>query len=137
LAPNAVEDLGQAVNLAEQGAGRDDKNDQYLNTLGAVLYRAGRFDEAVRQLSALTSTWEQGRKLSTGTSPGYTWFFLAMAHHQLGQADEAKSWFDKAVERAEKEMQSEPVWNRRLTLQLLRKESESLINGEEVSPENK
>jgi hypothetical protein len=58
-----------------------------------------------------------------------------MAHHQLGHADEAKSWFDKAVERAEQEMQSEPAWNRRLTLRLLRKESESLIRPEEVVPE--
>jgi tetratricopeptide (TPR) repeat protein len=36
LAPNAVEDLGQAVNLAEQGAGRDDKNDQHLIPRRAV-----------------------------------------------------------------------------------------------------
>jgi tetratricopeptide (TPR) repeat protein len=135
LAPNAVEDLDQAVKLAEQGAGRDDKNDQDLSTLGAILYRAGRFDEAVRQLSALTSTWEQGAELPTLTSPGYTWFFLAMTHHQLGHADEAKSWFDKAVERVEQEKQGEPSWNRRLTLQLLRGESESLIKPGVVVPE--
>jgi tetratricopeptide (TPR) repeat protein len=135
LASNAAEDLDQVVKLAEQGSGRDDMSDQYLNTLGAILYRAGRFDEAVQQLSALTSAWEQGRGFSTGTSPGYTWFFMAMAHHQLGNSDEAKSWFDKAVQRAEQEMQSAPSWNRQLTLQLLRKESEPLINGEEVPPE--
>ena len=30
------------------------------------------------------------------SNPAYTWFFLAMTHHRLGHADEAKQWLDKA-----------------------------------------
>ena len=29
-------------------------------------------------------------------------FFLAMAHHQLGQKDAAREWYEKAVQRMEK-----------------------------------
>ena len=128
LGRDAVEDWSEVVSLAEQSV----ENDRYLATLGAALYGAGRFDESVRKLSDLTEAWSQGKELPTLTSPAYTWFFLAMAHHQLGNSDEAKSWFDKAVERSEEELRDTPAWNRRLTLQLLRKESESLIRGEEV-----
>jgi len=134
LAPHAVEDFGQPVRLAERAVDSDPNNDQNVNALGAILYRAGRFDEAVRHLGKLTDAREQGKELPTSTSPAYTWFFLAMAQYKLGNSDEAKSWLDKALERAEQEMQSEPAWNRRLTLQLLRKESESLIRPEEVIP---
>ena len=56
-----------------------------LNTLGAVLYRAGRFEEAVRQLKRSVEVHGAG-----GTP--YDALFLAMAHHQLGHADQARRW---------------------------------------------
>ena len=56
-----------------------------LNTLGAILYRAGRFEEAVRQLERSVEVHGAG-----GTP--YDALFLAMAHHQLGHADEARRW---------------------------------------------
>jgi tetratricopeptide (TPR) repeat protein len=132
LGPGGVQDLEEAVKLAERAVERDAANERHVGTLGAALYRAGRFDEAVEQLSQLTDSWEKGRGFPYGTSPAYTWFFLTMAHHQLGDSDEAKSWFDKAVERAEKEIAGDASWNRKLTLQLLRAEAESMIKGEET-----
>jgi tetratricopeptide (TPR) repeat protein len=135
LAPNAVEDVGQAVKLAEQGAGRDDKSDRYVSTLGAILYRAGRFEQAVEQFSKLTDKWDAGKELPTRTSPAYTWFFMAMAHHRLGHPEEASTWLGKAVERAEKEIASDASWNRKLTLRLLRTEAESMIKPEEAEVE--
>jgi hypothetical protein len=74
----------------------------------------------------------------------HTWFFLAMAHQGLGHADEARRWLEKALqgttealkppaEPAGKAKNSDgiipPNWNRRLTLQVLRREAEKLIQG--------
>jgi len=65
-------------------------------------------------------------------SPVYTHFFLAMAHHRLGHAAEAKNWLDKAMAGAERELRhptsdASRVWNRRLTLQLLQREAEAVV----------
>ena len=133
---NEVEDMAEVIKLAGQAVESSEKNDGYLKTLGAALYRAERFDEAVQQLTDLTDAWDQGSALPTLTSPAYTWFFLAMANHRLGRLDEARKWLDKAVEQAEQEIAGNASWNRRLTLQLLRKEAESLLGLSEPSALN-
>jgi serine/threonine protein kinase/WD40 repeat protein/tetratricopeptide (TPR) repeat protein len=61
-----------------------------LNTLGVALYRAGRFDEAI-------PTLEESLKVGRGHFAAFDLFFLAMAHHRLGQRDEAKSRCELAV----------------------------------------
>ena len=45
LAPEATKDWPKAVALAEMAAKSDPKSLGYLNTFGAALYRAGRFEE--------------------------------------------------------------------------------------------
>src|SRR5262249_41658485 len=64
-----------------------------FNTLGVVEYRAGHWNEAI---AALSTSVEMKEKAG---NPGlaYDWFFLAMAHWQLGQKDEARTWFAKSV----------------------------------------
>ena len=132
LAPDVVEDMREIVRLAEKAMEHDRTNTQYLTHLGAVLYRAGRPEEAIQRFNAVVDAWEQSGEMPTGTSPAYTWFFLAMAHHQLGHGDDARWWLDQAVEWAEQELAGEPAWNRRLTLQMLRREAEALIHGKGV-----
>src|SRR5262249_55218522 len=61
----------------------------YRNTLGIALYRAGRYDEAVQRLNESIALQKQG-----GTYRD--WLFLAMAHHRLGHADEARRGLDQA-----------------------------------------
>jgi tetratricopeptide (TPR) repeat protein len=61
-----------------------------LNTLGVTLYRAGRFAEAIETLG-------KSLKAGKGQLDGFDLFFLAMAHHRLGQRDEARRCFDRAV----------------------------------------
>ena len=64
---------------------------------------------------------------------------LAMTHHRLGHADEARQWLDKAVQKIEQAQQEGQAtsggaalaWNRRLTLQLLRREAEELLEVNE------
>jgi tetratricopeptide (TPR) repeat protein len=101
-----------------------------LNTLGAVLYRAGDLDGAITKLNESVSTSEDKK----GTA--WDWFFLAMAHHRLGHIDEARRWLQKAVDWIEEaearapEGQEDPLsWENRLELKLFRREAESLLGG--------
>jgi Flp pilus assembly protein TadD len=66
-----------------------------LQGLGMALYRAGRFAQAIERLHEAIQAQAKG---------GDAWahFFLAMAHQQLGQKDEARQWYDKGVEWVEK-----------------------------------
>ena len=66
------------------------KDGNYCNTLGVSHYRVGDWKAAVVAL-------EDSVKLRKG-GDSFDWFFLAMAHWQLGHQDEARTWFDRAVE---------------------------------------
>jgi tetratricopeptide (TPR) repeat protein len=128
LAPDAVKDLHQPVQIAERAVGADPKNISHTITLGASLYRAGRFAEALKRLKEASAAVERGESGSPGTSPAYTWFFLAMANYRLGQAEEARQWLDKALKQMEQETQNKDAfWNRRLTLHLFHREAENLL----------
>jgi hypothetical protein len=59
-----------------------------LNTLGAALHRAGRFQEAISRL-------EEGIRKRDGTSLPQDWAFLSMAHQRLGHRREARRWLDR------------------------------------------
>ena len=79
----------------------------------------------------------------------YTWFFLAMAHHRLGHAEEARHWLDKAIEASDEALRPpaeppgksatsngviRPNWSRRLTLETLRREAGQLIQAPATKP---
>jgi serine/threonine protein kinase/tetratricopeptide (TPR) repeat protein len=134
LAPDAVAQPAVLVTLAEKSVAKNATNFDYLNTLGAALYRAGRFEESARRLGeAATAHKPESNQLLV-----YNWFFLAMAHHRLGHTEEARKWLEKTIEWMDQAGQEQgkdvagkvPMpWNRRLTLQLLRGEAETLIQG--------
>ena len=54
-----------------------------------------------------------------------------MAEYHLGNAEAANEQLRAANESVEKELAETPAWNRKLTLQLLRKEVVELINTDE------
>ncbi len=153
LTPNSGADPARIVSLAEKAIAKSPKGQGYvnqdhwhINQLGSALYRAGRFKEAVERLTEATKLNAHPYR----SNMLHTWFFLAMAHHRLGHADEARRWLDKATQGTEEALKSHaeplgnsrnpdgvipPNWNRRLTLQLLRREAEQLIQGPGTKPE--
>jgi eukaryotic-like serine/threonine-protein kinase len=95
LGPDSVADPSEIVRLAEHSLSGvpDTQRFLVLNTLGAALYRAGRFDEAVRRL-------EEGIKNRGGSGVPQDWVFLAMSHLKLGHSAEARRWLDKLKSRS-------------------------------------
>jgi Tfp pilus assembly protein PilF len=142
-APNAVADAAQPVHLAEKAVAKDPKSFSYCLTLGAALYRAGRFEDAIKRLTEASAL-----KPDPEDTRAYHWFFLAMAHDRLRHADEARNWLEKALQETEKALKPSsapaagarenaihptgpipPRWNRKLQLQLLRREAEEQIRS--------
>ena len=60
----------------------------------AARFRAGELKEAIQEL-------EKSMDLRKG-GDSFGWFFLAMAHWQLGEKEMARKWFDQGVEWMEK-----------------------------------
>jgi tetratricopeptide (TPR) repeat protein len=119
LAADAVPDLQPQVRRAEQTVGANPRSAPELVRLGALLYRAGQFEPAVRRLE------EAARLGGEGPAPR-GWLFLAMANQRLGRGTEARKWLDRAAAGAGSP--SVP-WQERLEYQLLRREAEALVGG--------
>jgi Flp pilus assembly protein TadD len=126
LGPDGVVEPGRVVELAEKLAAQDPKDRSRQTILGAALYRAGRFKEAERRL-------DQAAALpADGSQPvECMWFFLAMAHQRLGHAREARACLEKGHKQMEQRAKdANLLWNRRLSLELLRREAEALLGIE-------
>ena len=127
LAPDAVDDYGPVLALAAKAVEACPDSDQCLNTLGAILYRAGRHEEAIKWLAELDRPVE-GPDAKADSSPAYTWYFLAIVHKKVGNEEKAREYLEKANQATRESLadkENPPVWNRRATLELLRKEAES------------
>jgi WD40 repeat protein len=127
MATGQVADPEAIVRLAEfawKGLPEEQKRSA-LNTLGAALYRAGRFREAINRL-------EEGVRLGRRPADPLDWPFLAMAHHRLGHRDEARRWLDRLRNR-----QASPnparFWDE-LEIRVLRSDAEAVILYDPVFP---
>jgi tetratricopeptide (TPR) repeat protein len=93
-------DAREAVELAKRAAQLDPEACSLWNTLGVAQYRAADAQAAVTALEksmalfAGKDEWERSESFNT--------FFLAMASWQLGKAEEARQWYDRAVRWMEK-----------------------------------
>jgi tetratricopeptide (TPR) repeat protein len=125
LLPHALKDYGRAIELATATVENDPDNAQYLGGLGAILMRAGKYSEAKEKLVNALEAGESNNTFSSDIR-----YFLAMTEHHLGNSDSAEDLLSKANESADKELADSPAWNRRMTLELLRREAESLIRSE-------
>ena len=120
LGPDAVTDYPPLVHLAERVVSgvRPHGKVGALNTLGAVLYRAGRFQDAIDRLN-------EGIKLSKGAATAYDWLFMAMAHQRLGATAQAREYLAKVAPGPPPPALS---WDR-LEIELLHREAQELIEG--------
>ncbi len=105
LIPQADKDEKLVQQLAQQSAAGRPHDVWCLITLGAALYRAGQFEAAVRQLELTRKRWPEDpyKGAGPGGGPVLSWLVLAMAHHRLGHADQARRWLDKAAQTMDKE----------------------------------
>jgi tetratricopeptide (TPR) repeat protein len=129
LGPGAP-DLGPLRERAEELAAGE-KNYSRLNTLGAVLYRAGDYEGAVRRL-------EEAARAQGKDGTAWDMLFLAMAHQRLGHGPEAKQWLGRAVRWTEQTTAGTGKGGpptagltpgEELELRVLRREAEALVAG--------
>jgi serine/threonine protein kinase/tetratricopeptide (TPR) repeat protein len=144
LAPNAVADPAAHVRWAEKLVAAETGAYAPVVRLGAALYRAGRFEDARARLRAAQAMYKPADEQMT--TQAYTCYFLAMVEQHLGHTKEARAWLNKA---GDKSPTAEPTpaagsssaplvpWNRRLTLDLLRREAEALLRAAAEAEEEK
>ncbi len=87
---NADRDLARAEPLARRAVALAPENDNFLKTLGLILYRA---DHALEAVSVL----ERALAVNNGTSFPYDLLFLALCHAKMGDSAQARAYFDRAV----------------------------------------
>jgi tetratricopeptide (TPR) repeat protein/WD40 repeat protein len=88
--PVEQRDPPRALRLIQEAMRRAPDNALYLNTLGVVQYRNGQYRESV-------ATLEKSLARGQGQADAFDLFFLAMCHHRLGDAAQAKDCFARAV----------------------------------------
>jgi serine/threonine protein kinase/predicted Zn-dependent protease len=99
-----LRDPSRAVRLAKRAVELEPRANRTWNTLAVAQYRAG-------DPKASIATFEKSMKLGSG-GDSFDWFFLAMAHWQLGRKEEARKWYDKAVAWMDKHQPHNNEWRR-------------------------
>ena len=132
LGPDAVLDLSRPLGLVNKALVESPGKYQYLNTLGAVHYRTGAHDDAIKTLGkAMEAHGQEGGP--------WDWVFLAMAHQRAGRPKDARYWYNRAdhwIKQAEQGKVYEPyqapdlpAWSQKLELGVLQREAEALVKG--------
>jgi hypothetical protein len=111
------------VKLAKVAVDRKRDNWSYRETHGAALYRAGQYSQAIDELKIVPM------------KSGWVWqpAFLAMAHHRLGEDEEARVWLTQAVRQIEQGEKNRPGFEARIMWHYLRQEAEATL-GWRVPP---
>ncbi len=80
-----------AVKLAKRAVALAPDNCAFWDTLGIAQYRAGEWKQAAEALAKSIDLHKKGGR-------AHDFFFLAMAHRKMDHQEEARTWYDKAVE---------------------------------------
>jgi serine/threonine protein kinase/tetratricopeptide (TPR) repeat protein len=111
-------DPGRALELAKKALALPDGEGEVRSNLGTAYYRTGNWKDSIDSLT-------EAQKLHQGEI-GSDGFFLAMAHWQLGQKQEARKWYNQAVQWMDKNKPKDPELLR------FRTEAGELINDKEA-----
>lgn len=128
LSPKAVPDLAPVLSLTEKAQGG-----WHGYTLGLVLYRLGRFDDAIRKI-------DDARQKRQLVGVGVEEFVLAMAHFQAGRKEKAKTILAAVNQKSPRSM---AAWTHSphnmldVDWLVLRKEANQLIYGSPYGVEDR
>jgi tetratricopeptide (TPR) repeat protein len=127
LGPDAVANYERVIEIATRSVESSPELNR-LNTLGAVLYRAGRYEQALTQLRRSID------EHAAGGTP-YDGYLIAMTHFKLGHIDDARAWLARTLKitpiaMRKPDTSSPSSWIPQLELGLLRSEAQSLIGSE-------
>ena len=163
-APITAKDAEVALRLAQRAPNKDAEVSLGLRQratnasglTGAALFRAGKLKDATASLTTALEPEianngplpENASKKPAQVDPlviegvdATILLFLAMAHQQLGHAEESRSWLRKGIASIDQAIKGPAEdnprhryldWKVKLTLNLLRHEAESMINGEKL-----
>jgi Flp pilus assembly protein TadD len=96
------------------------QGDPYSFSLGAVLCRCGRYDDALRALLAAQKARREPSSLDS--------LFLALVYHGLGKKDEARTALQRAAGLIEEEEKNKTLrWQQRVVRKALRQEVTELL----------
>jgi Flp pilus assembly protein TadD len=124
LCPDAkLRDPARAVELARKAVELEPEDAEAWQALGWTLYRNGAWKESVESLSKSNALQKDPKGGDSGQ-----WFGLAVAHWQLGNKEEARKWFDQAVEWMEKNDPKNELLGR------FRAEAEEVLKIEKKAP---
>jgi tetratricopeptide (TPR) repeat protein/glucose/arabinose dehydrogenase len=135
--PGALNDPGIPVRLAAKAVAGNPGNHTHLNTLGAALCRAGRFEEGIRRLRESIAARKQ--------EDAWDELFLAIASCRLGRRDEARRYLDQATRQIQQLLARKPgdpggeplPWHGRLLLSLLQREAEAMFQTQSTAAERR
>jgi WD40 repeat protein/tetratricopeptide (TPR) repeat protein len=128
----------RAVELAEKAVSVSPKNADYVNTYGAVLYRAGEYKKALEQLESAEKVHAQSSASTdhTALARALDLVFIAMARYRLDQKEAARQSLhnlDSLIDRAKRAPNAAATWADLnqfwdwLELDVLRREARGLI----------
>lgn len=132
--PSAVQDMSRIVALAEKAIENDGRTHAVVNTWGAALFRAERFEEALR-------AFDEGISSGGNEAMLEDWVFMAMTYFRLGRSEKAvelleksKAWLanQKGVSAAAENSTS---WDQELLREVLLTEAQKLIEGNQMPTE--
>jgi tetratricopeptide (TPR) repeat protein/tRNA A-37 threonylcarbamoyl transferase component Bud32 len=125
LAPDAPDQLPRVLQLSEDLVKRRPTDWGGLVNSAAVLYREGRFDDALGRL-------QEAVKKQDGQVAAYDGFMLALVSRRLGRTEAARKYFDQAVAAVARSAKDPAAndrlsWIDRLEHRLLRREAEAVL----------
>lgn len=134
LVPDAIPNFEPIVPLIRQEAQMHEGSS--MIGCGALLYRAGHATEAI-ELLTISSHYKEQQRISFSRArnseqlPGYAYYLLAMACHDVGRNSESQTWFGKAEEYHKAVQSTQRVsgsvetfsWYQRAVLELLQRET--------------